>query len=48
MIVITHTNHRNNCIKAMKLKFKGMQYKGQTHQHHKFTIPFKALRIPGT
>lgn len=23
MIVITHTNHRNNCIKAMKLKFKG-------------------------
>ena len=37
MIVITHTNHRNNCIKAMKLKFKGMQYNGQTHQHYKHT-----------
>jgi hypothetical protein len=27
MIVITHTNHRNNCIKAMKLKFKGTSKK---------------------
>jgi hypothetical protein len=26
MIVITHTNHRNNCIKAVKLKFKGTQF----------------------
>jgi hypothetical protein len=26
MIVITHTNHRNNCIKAVKLIFKGTQF----------------------
>jgi hypothetical protein len=26
MIAITHTNHCNNCIKAVKLKFKGMQF----------------------
>ena len=32
MIVITHTNHRNNCIKAVKLKFKGTQFSPKTHQ----------------
>ena len=32
MIVITHTNHRNNCIKAVKLKFKGTQFLPKTHQ----------------
>lgn len=26
MIVVTHTNHRNNCIKAMKTKFGGKLY----------------------
>jgi hypothetical protein len=31
MIVISHTNHRNNCIKAVKLKFKGTQFLLETH-----------------
>ena len=37
MIVITHTNHRNNCIKAMKLKFKGEKKNNTTQMHNKNT-----------
>ena len=37
MIVITHTNHRNNCIKAMKLKFKGEKTNHITQMRHKNT-----------
>ncbi len=32
MIVFSHTNHCNNCIKAVKLKFKGTQFEPETHQ----------------
>jgi hypothetical protein len=37
MIVITHTNHRNNCIEAMKLKFKGKPFQHETHQPYNQT-----------
>jgi hypothetical protein len=33
MIDIRHTNHRNNCIKAVKLKYKGKPFQ---HKAHKF------------
>jgi hypothetical protein len=31
MIVLTHTNHCNNCIKAVKLKFKGKPFQHEMH-----------------
>jgi hypothetical protein len=37
MIVITHTNHCNNCIKAVKLKFKGKPFQHKMHQFSNLT-----------
>ncbi len=31
MILITHTNHCNNCIKAVNLKFRGKPLQHETH-----------------
>jgi hypothetical protein len=45
MIVITHTNHHNKCIKAVKLKFKGTQFQHETHQFSNMTniVPFELV-----
>jgi hypothetical protein len=45
MIVITHTNHSNNCIKAVKLKFKGKPFQHEAHQFSNLTniAPFEIV-----
>jgi hypothetical protein len=45
LIDISHTNHCNNCIKAVKLKFKGKPFQHKTHQFSNLTniVQFKLV-----